>query len=551
MTMAGTEGALPRTQDWVHAALLLSDWRRRFIAFGAGTLAAAAMPPIDAFPVYALAFPALVLMLDGVAASGRAHARALGECALIGWFFGFGYFVAGLWWLGSAFIAGGDEFIWLMPLGVIGLPMALALFTALGLAIAGLFWSTAAMRVFVLALGLGLSEWLRGFVLTGFPWNGFGQAFANHLIFAQIVSVIGTEALGVIAIALFATPVLLLTGGNAAGKFALPAFALLTLAAIAAYGAIRLHPVGGTRIDFSKLALVPGVKLRIMQPNIAQDAKNQALDGDATLAAYFALSDRAKGAHASGIGDVTHLIWPESPFPFVLERNARAIEAIRRFLPERTQLVTGAVRVEPSEDPARRFRYFNVMQVLNQSGIVASYDKVHLVPFGEYLPVEGLLRRLGLREFVREIGGFTPGAARQRLDVPGLPPVLALICFEAIFPAEIAADEAAASGLFINVTNDAWFGYTFGPYQHLAQARLRAIEFGKPLVRAANSGVSAVFDPYGRALATLPLGTADVLDAPLPAGLGGTFYASARQVSFASVMIFLAVCGLSGRKWRE
>lgn len=549
--MAGTEGALPRTQSWVHAALLLSDWRRRLIALGAGLIAATAMPPLDAFPVFAVVFPALVLLLDGVNAESRGAARSMRECAVIGWFFGFGYFVAGLWWLGSAFIAGGEQFIWLMPLGVVGLPMFLALFPALGLAIAGLIWSPGAMRIFALAFGLGLSEWLRGFVLTGFPWNGFGQAFANHLIFAQIVSVIGTEALGAIAIAIFSAPALLVTGRSAFGRFALPVLALAALAGIAAFGAARLHPVGGTRVDFSTLKLVPGVKLRIMQPNVAQDAKNRLPDGDATLAAYFALSDRAKGAHASGIGDVTHLIWPESPFPFVLERNARAIEAIRRFLPEGTQLVTGAVRIEPSEDPAKRFRFFNVMQVVNRSGIVATYDKVHLVPFGEYLPVEGLLRRLGLREFVREIGGFTSGSARRPLEVPGLPPVSALICFESIFPGEIAGGEGAEGGLFINVTNDAWFGYTFGPYQHLAQARLRAIEFGKPLVRAANSGISAVFDPYGRVLATLPLGVADVLDAPLPEALGGTFYASLKGFGFASVMIFLAVFGLSGRTWRD
>jgi apolipoprotein N-acyltransferase len=545
--MASRDILSSRLRERVDAVLLLAGWRRLGLAMLAGALAAAALPPVDVFPVYALSFPVLVLLLDSVHGEGRRLLLSLRDAALVGWGFGFGYFVAGLWWLGAAFIAGGDQFLWLMPLGVLGLPAVLALFPAAGLALARLGWHAGPTRILLLAAGLGAAEWLRGILFTGFPWNGFGQAFANHLILAQIVSVIGTEALGPVLVAIFATPVLLATGGGPA-RFVLPGLAAAILTGMALFGVARLEPVGGTRVDFERLPLLPGVKIRIMQPNIPQDARLALPDGDALLARFFALSDRAKGAHAAGIADVTHLIWPESPFPFVLERNPRAIEAIRRFLSAGTVLVTGAVRAEATGDDARPIRFFNALQVLDRTGIVAGYDKVHLVPFGEFLPAEGLLRRFGLREFVREIGGFTPGAGRRALAVPGLPGVTPLICYEVIFPAEIAGD--TGDGPFINVTNDAWFGYTFGPFQHVAQARLRAIEFGRPLIRAANSGVSAVFDPYGRAIAQLPLGIADVLDAPLPASLSGTIQRRWPGFGFATVMILLAVLGLSGRKWR-
>lgn len=540
-------GLALRAQDWFHTILLAEGRLRHAFALMAGGVAAAAMQPLDFLPAYLFAFPLLVWLLDGVAGEGESFARQLRAAAIVGWWFGFGYFLAGLWWLGSAFIVGGDQFIWLMPLGVVGLPAVLALFPAFGLAIARLLWSTGATRIFALAFGLGLSEWLRSWLFTGFPWNSFGQAFANHLILAQLASVVGADGLGLLAIAIFAAPALLLTGRGMFSRSFLPVIAVLALAGIGIFGLLRLQSSGGIRVDYSAMPMVPNVKLRIMQPNIAQDAKNQQVNGMEVLDRFFALSDVAKGAHASGVADATHLIWPESPFPFVLERTPRALEAISRFLPAGTQLITGAIRAEPLAGAERRYRYFNSMQVLDKSGITGTYDKVHLVPFGEYLPFDRFLRMIGLEQFVGVVGGFTASPARKPLSVANLPPVTPIICFESIFSQEISADNRGEN-VFISVTNDAWFGYTFGPYQHLAQARLRAIEFGQPMVRAANSGVSAVFDPYGRELASLPLGVADVLDLPLPAGLPNTLYSLARWYSYASVMILFLALALLGRR---
>jgi apolipoprotein N-acyltransferase len=548
MMASDTSGSsLAQAEEWFHAILLADGRRRAALAFGAGAIGAAAMQPLDLLPAFAISFPLLVWLLDGTASEGGGFFRKAWAAALLGWCFGFGYFIAGLWWLGAAFIAGGEDFIWLMPLGVVGLPAGLALFFALGVMLARLFWSAGALRIFALALGLGASEWLRGWLFTGFPWNGFGQAFANHLVLAQIISVIGAEGLGALAVLIFAAPAVLASGQHTLARWTLPLLAALSLALIAGFGLLRLETTGGSRVDFSTLPTVPNVKLRIMQPNVAQDVKNAQQNGMEGLERFFALSDTAKGAHASGVADVTHLIWPESPFPFVLERAPRALEAIGRFLPATTQLVTGAIRAEPVEAGSNRYRYFNALQVLDKTGITATYDKVHLVPFGEYLPFEGWLRRLGLEQFVPVVGGFTASPARKPVMVAGLPPVIPMICFESIFPLELAAG-SRGDAVMLNVTNDAWFGQTFGPYQHLAQARLRAIEFGQPMVRAANTGISAVFDPYGREVAALPLGVADVLDAPLPTGLPNTLYRETTWYSFAAVMILCLGLALFGKR---
>jgi len=226
----------------------------------------------------------------------------------------------------------------------------------------------------------------------------------------------------------------------------------------------------------------------------------------------------------------------------VLTREPRALGALARALPPGLTLITGAARREDGagESP----RYFNALHALRGGGtVVATYDKVHLVPFGEYLPLQDLLTRFGLRQFVNTPGGFTAGARVSVLDVPGLPPVLPLICYEIIFPEEIRS-RVSEAGLIVNVTNDGWFGETAGPWQHLAQARLRAVEFGLPLARSANSGVSVVYDPYGRELGAIGLGRSGVLDSPVPKRLPSTIFSIFGVYVFYAMLLISAVVSL-------
>ena len=528
----------------VHRIILAEGWERRLIAMIAGAVGALAMAPFDFFPAMLVPMCVAVWLIDGSQRGGtgtRASKRAVlataREAAVAGWWLGLGYFLAGLWWIGAAFLVEADRFAWLLPLVVLGLPCYLAFFTAAGFAIASLLWSSGGARVLALAAGLGLGEWLRGHVLTGFPWNSFGMALGDNLVLAQLGSDIGLYGLTIVAVALFAAPATLIdkAGGYRARWISPTAIALLAFVALAGFGMLRL--AGG------KVGFVPNVKLRIMQPNLVQDAKFRPQNGEAILQHYLQLSDRATSPQTSGIADVTHLIWPESAFPFILSREPKALAQIGQFLPQGTVLITGAARAiedAPSSAGGRpQTHYFNSIQVVGPGGsILDSYDKMHLVPLGEYVPLHSLFEHLGLQSLVHIPGGFDAAKERRLLSVPGLPPVSPSICYEAIFPGEVTPTDGARAGLLLNVTNDGWFGMTTGPYQHFAEARLRAIEEGLPLVRAANTGISAIVDPYGRVLTQLPLGREDVLDGQLPRGIAPTLFARAPIVSV--LLIWLA-----------
>jgi len=437
-----------------------------------------------------------------------------------------------------------DQFAWALPLAVIGMPALLALFTSLGFALARLLWSPGSARIFALAVGLGASEWLRGHILTGFPWNDFGMALASVPPLAQTASLIGLHGLDLLAIVIFAAPATLVDRPPGRRDFATPAaiFAAAALAGMLVFGTARL-----ARHDFE---FVEGVKLRLMQPNLPQDAKFKPENGAGILRRYLALSDQATAPGRTGVADITHLIWPESAFPFVLSREPQALASIDRALPG-VILITGAARLEEERPTApgggRRSKVYNAIEVVQGDRIIGFYDKAHLVPFGEYLPLETLLRPLGITHLVPGI--WDRGAGPRRLVAPGLPPIAPLICYEAIFPGDVTApdDGGARAQLLLNVTNDGWFGMTSGPYQHLAQARLRAIEEGLPLVRAANTGISAIIDPHGRILSELPLGTEGVLDGLLPKPLGATFFSQHPHAGFLFLMVAALISALAGR----
>lgn len=500
---------------------LSSGWRRRLIAFAAGAVGVLALPPFGLFPILIIPMTAAVLLIDGSvsksphASRSRTLMSAAYEAAKTGWWLGFGYFLAGLWWLGAAFLVEADQFAWALPFGVMGLPAVLALFTALGFAASRLIWSHNASRILALAAGLGASEYLRATILTGFPWNNFGMAFGGNLMLAQVSSVVGLHGLTIICVALAAAPALL--ADRETRKIPL-ILATVLFAGIAVFGYVRLA-INQTTLDDS-------IKLRIMQPNVAQDEKFRAEAMPEILSRYLELSSRFTEQQPNGISGVTHIFWPESPFPVILSRDAEALGRIGDFLAPQTTLITGAARVEVSPN-GRQARYYNSIQVVRPGGVIVDgYDKTHLVPFGEYLPFRRVFDALGLRQFVHIPGGFEAGATKNLIRAPGFPPAAALICYEAIFSGAILPTGARALGaaVLINVTNDGWFGDTPGPRQHFLQARLRTIEEGLPLIRAANTGISAIVDPYGRILHSLPVGIDGVIDGQLPRPAPATLY---------------------------
>ena len=566
---AGTRPAAARIgflEALAHRIILSQGWVRFAIAVAAGAVGALAMPPYGLFPALVVSLAVSVWLIDGAAIGGSGRRTVL-VCAGIGWAWGFGYFTAGLWWLGAAFLVEADQFAWAMPLGVVGLPAVLALFFAAGFAAARLVWSRGASRIAALAFGLAAAEWLRGHLFTGFPWNTLGMALGNNLWTMQGASLVGLYGLTLLAVLIAAAPATLATGATPRGRFGPTLAALATLAGLAAFGAWR--------VPAAPDPTVAGVRLRLIQPNIPQDERFGAGRREQIVGTYLELSDRALSPQRTGIADITHLIWPESAFPFLIQRDPEALGRIGAALPEGKQLITGAARARALPDGERLTRenavFYNSILTIGGGGRPGdTYDKVHLVPFGEYLPgpLDAVLRAVGLRQFVSVPGGFTAGdrAGQRILNVPGLPPVAATICYEAIFPGAIlpgailpsAAPEGASAGpdripgLILNLTNDAWFGDTPGPRQHFAQARLRAVEEGLPLVRDANSGISAVVDAHGRIVASLPLGVEGVLDADLPVRLPGrTLYAAFGDASFGLGLIACLLVALAARRRRS
>ena len=529
---------------WSERLARLSGWRRFAAAFLAGLASVTAIAPFHAWPVLYLSLPALIWLLDGAclqpaarepALTPRAVWRRLRAAAAVGWWFGFGYFVAGLYWVGDAFLVEADVFAPLLPLAVTLLPAGLALFWAAAAALASAFWRSGPLRVLPFALALAAMEYARGHVLTGFPWNVLGYALTYPLALMQTAALIGIYGLTLVGILIWAGPLVLVAEaapgplGRSRRRLAL-ALAVVPVLALAIWGQLRLTS--------APTALLPGVKLRIVQPSIPQREKWRPENQERIFLEHLELSASNAAGLPDALAGITHVIWPEAAMPFLPVDHPAARAAIGRLLPPGTLLIAGGLRAEAAPEAPHGRRIFNSLLVFGEGGsFIAGYDKAHLVPFGEYLPLAGLLEALGLETLTRRRGGFASGPTpRPVLHLPGLPPVLPLICYEVIFPGAVRGGPERPA-LLINLTNDGWFGDTTGPRQHMHQARVRAVEAGLPLLRAANNGISALIDAHGRVLAELGLDIRGSADAGLPAALPPTPYARFGDALFAGLWL--------------
>ena len=521
------------------ASSRIRGWRRVALAIVAGAASALALPPLGWFPVLWITLPVFVLLLDGAVSRPRTSRLArFWPGFLVGWSFGFGYFVGGLWWIGAAFLVDAATFAWLMPAAVLALPAGLALFWGLGAGVASLVWTRNWTRLVWLAIALSLVEWLRGHVLTGFPWNAFGYAMMPVPVMMQVASLIGIWGVTFLAFLVAAAPVLWLQrdpGSRFADRCAFFALAALFLADLG---------FGAARLATADRAMVPDVRLRLVQPKIAQDEKWASGQDDEILGRYLSLS--AKGMEDGKPSPFTHLIWPETAFPFLLAEKPSALATIGALMPDGTTLITGAARAEAVVDEDVEARVFNSLYVIDSDGAVRqTYDKVDLVPFGEYLPFGNFLRKFGVSQLIALPGGFDAGERRETLPLPDAPSFSPLICYEIIFPGWVI-DPSNRPGWIVNVTNDAWFGDTPGPWQHLHQAIIRAVEEGLPIARAANSGISTIIDPYGNLLSHLGVGEVGVVDGPLPVALRPTIYSKYRDSLYFALIILAALVASTG-----
>lgn len=502
----------------------LTGLPRILLALLAGACFGLAVAPFYLWPLLPMAFITLVWILDGVSSGAKGMRQAFG----LGWLFGFSFFLIGLHWIAHPFFVDADTFLWMMPFAVVAMPAGLALFTGAATLLARAFWVSGALRIAVFAAAFVLLEYLRGTILTGFPWNLSGYAWGGLPEMLQATSVIGIYGLSFLTVLVAASPAALFAHPREGSNARWPIYAVLILGVIWTSGTVRLAnaPMGpGT--------YVPGVTLRIVQPNIPQ------ADKWVPENAAFIWSRLLERTAAPSSVPITHVIWPESAIPFVLAGNAsRRAEAGGAMGPDAI-LITGAVRVE--RETGGQVKYFNSLHVVDGSGeIIGTYDKHHLVPFGEYLPFSDILSRFGLSALADQLGSYQPGPGPRTLTIPGAPDAGPLICYEVIFPGQVV-DERRRPGWLVNVTDDSWFGNFSGPLQHLGMAQVRAIEEGLPIIRSANTGISAVIDPFGRILESLPLNQDGIIDSPLPQAVQPTIYSFGRDWPLLLLIVFVGL----------
>lgn len=512
--------------------LNLPPWRRRGVLALLGGIAAFALPPFNWLP---LLIPTLALLLC-IAGNAEGRRAAFGA----GWWWGFGHFLVGDYWIANSFMIDPVHFgVWI-PVIIPGLSAYLALYCGLA-SLAAWHWRRHALAyVLVFAAIWPVTEWLRGHILGGYPWNLMAYSWAGVDAMMQSAAFWGSWGLSLATVLLASLPALFLMTGK---RIAIAANLLgVVLLAV-------LWSVGFYRLSTASTATVPNVKLRLVQAAIPQLDKLTGAHREENFNKHLGMS-----VQQPGFDQLTAVIWPESAAPAFLERRADVRNVLTEVVPRSHTpwaglLITGAVRGEPTTGD-QLDRVYNSLEVLNGTGdIIGTADKVHLVPLGEFIP---------LRKYLTFINKLTPGDMNfstgpgpQTVHAPGLPPFGSLICYEVIFPGDVV-NEADRPDWLLTITNDGWFGTSTGPYQHFASARFRAVEEGLPLIRAANTGITASVDPYGRVIAALPLGVAATLDVTLPEKLQDqTTFSRFGIWIFVLFSLAMGVAGQALTYWRN
>ncbi|MBT3557220.1 MAG: apolipoprotein N-acyltransferase [Rhodospirillales bacterium] len=489
-------------------------WSRLLLALVLGGLSGCVFQPLSFLPLLAVSLVGLLWIVHS-SPSRRSAAFA-------GWVFGTSHFLVGLYWIGNAFMVHAARH------AMLAVPAVVAMAAVLGVYIAVVVWiyrrlvpgsSVTAGSVLVFSsLWVGM-EWVRGWAFTGFPWNLIGNMWTVSDAMVQTAALGGVYTLSLLTVAIFSMPAIL--GSQTRHPYPTILCGLIVLGLMYGGGLYRLSGADNNT--------VPDVRLRLVQPNIPQNQKWARDLRGAHVAAQLEASllmDKM-GMDNTGAGNTdqppTHIIWAETAVPYVLSNEPDLVKLIARAVPENGLLITGSLRAGAKPTDGGRPPVWNSLFVIGGDGnILDTYDKSHLVPFGEYVPFRDILP---IAKLTAGAGSFATGQGRRRISLDGLPPFSPLICYEIIFPGRVIAGDQPRPSWILNITNDAWYGKSDGPYQHFAMARLRAVEEGLPVVRVANTGISGVIDGYGRRVAELALGQAGTLDSDLPVALPATLYA--------------------------
>lgn len=489
---------------------------KKTYAFLAGMLCVAGLPPYYVLMAPIVGFCSLMLILNG--------AKSKKEAFAAGYWFGFGFFSFGLSWIGNAVLIEPERTGWLFPIILLSSGGFFGLFAAFP-AMFTWFAKSIWRKIFVFAAMWTVFEWIRGFFLSGFPWNPVGSMFAFCSQLIQSAAIIGTFGLSFVAVLFFCLPA---AGIIKRGKQAAEALILMALVFFvnAEYGVLRLKYADNGNSD---------TKIRIVQPAIPQVLKWEKSALGENFAQYAAMSAQ------SGIDDIDFVIWGETASPYNPRFMPLYLQKFVTAVPNDGYLLFGAVDYEFVDGD---YRPKNSMLVMNKDGdIVDSYDKSHLVPFGEYIPFRKYLPDF-VQPVAKIIGDFKAGDAHKVISLKDKPSLGALICYEVIFPADVVDENNRPQWIAV-LTNDGWYGDSMGPYQHLVSAQMRAIEEGLPIVRSANSGISAIIDAYGQITEQLGLQKRGVVDGLLPKPLSRpTIYSKIHNLPIAALCLLIAAISI-------
>ncbi len=508
-----------------------------FQSFLVGALVNLAFAPFNFFPAAIISLSAFYFLLEGPAPEPFTK-KKFGKNVIfwLGFFYGFGYFLAGIYWISISLLVDAKQFAWLIPFALTFIPSALALYFAL-FAVSYKFiickysLKNSYQKIIIFSLLWLLLEVLRSVLFTGFPWNLLGYIWMFDVRFAQSASIFGVYGSSFFAVLVCLFPVLFLGKKLAFGDKIFSATILLLFVVNIVYGFCR--------VDDSKLEIDGKARLRMVQANIKQEMKWDPQEKFLNFKKHIELTN------SQDLRNISAVIWSETSVPYVIDNNPELLDNLRVATPKEGVLITGAIRATQSNEAVENV--WNSVFVLDQNGVVDFYDKHHLVPFGEYVPLQKFL------PFVEKITdgavGFSEGDGAKTITIkPALDgshqgfSFSSLVCYEVIFSKEVL-DKNSMPNLFVNLTNDAWFGRSSGPYQHLAMSRMRSIEYGIPLARVAGTGISAFADPFGRIVKKIGLNEEGIIDVDLIKNLEPTFYAKNGDLALI-LLVVLSLCSL-------
>ncbi len=512
-------------------------WVRYGVALMAGLLASLSVAPVHGWPVLLVSLSVLVFLVDAT----RHATRPVMDGALIGWLFGVGLCLPAYTWVANPFYVEAEKYAFLAPVAMFGMAALMALFVCFSIAVATRFWAHNWTRAVVLGAAWSAGELLRGYILTGFPWNLIVYSWTDQLAFVQLASVVGPYGLGLIFVVLCALPAVAIkpfADGTppSATTPVLDRQPVRVLGAVIG-GFVFVFAFGVLRVPMATPVADPDRTIvRVINPNVEQRLKFLP-NGETRL------FEQAVGlGQTAADSSVDIIVWPEATTSFDLSSSPVAMQYIGDMLGEDQVLLAGSSRVV--FDPVDRRRFHNSLQVYDTNGALKDiYDKSHLVPFGEYVPIKWFFNTIGFEQLTRARGALTPGEGLRTLALEGAPSFSPLICYEAIFPGHVVGDRRP--DFLLNVSDDSWFGKAWGPRQHFVSARMRTIEEGLPMVRSANQGVTAVIDPYGRIVRKLEPDEEGGITEAVPRPLSPTLYAMLGD--WMSLLVLLAAGGLAWR----